>query len=319
MRTLPALAPRRVPSPAMTLAAALLAAALAAPLARPPPSPQPSPPRSARTTITGRLVFREGALALGVADAQRRVGKRIGLALRSGWQVVPARLEGDGRFVAEVAPGTWRLEWIDVGSQAEVLAKPLEVEAREGRTSCAGQIELAFSDVASELGANAAGDVRVEDRCAPGGDERRLARDAPDPSGPPRVGLLDVVAGIRTEAAYAREGAGLRLSWAVPLRRPLAWPGNVAVIGAASRLWEASKSPVDVLEAAGAFAPFAGFELEAGARAIVSGGSGVAPWAGLRWGGMVYALNARAIFQDGGVKWSFGLDLTPYWLVGRFL
>ena len=81
---------------------------------------------AAGSRIVGRLTLRERDRRLTPAEVERQLGRRLGLALRNGGAVVPMRLEGDGRFGAEVAPGDWRLEWLDVGDRQEVLATPLD-------------------------------------------------------------------------------------------------------------------------------------------------------------------------------------------------
>lgn len=282
-----------------------------------------------RAAVVGRLVVRQGGRDLPLGEVQRLVGgKRIGLALRSGWQVVTARLDPDGRFSAEVEPGTWRLEAIDVGDGAEVLDEPLEVEARDGKASCAGQIVVTFGDVASELGANAAGKVSVEDSCdaltgAPRSPQaprtvRALAHPAPDPAEHlQRVGLLSVLYGLRSEALFAGgDDLGFRLSWSVPFRRELAWQGSWLVMGAVQRTWDAARVEHDAVEAGAGFSPYNGVELAGG---LQRSGSATLPWAGLRWGSQSFALSARAYVDSGKVSWVFGFDLTPVHVLGSFL
>lgn len=303
----------------ITIAAFLAAALLSAsPAPRPAPS-LPAPPGHAR--ISGKLAFRQRDRSVSLAEVQRLVGgKRIGLAFRSGWAVVPAQLEANGRFIAEVSPGTWRLEWIDVGTGAEALASPLVIEAAAGATGCAGVIEIAYDDLESELGANAGGTVRVEDRCRELGGAAVLARPADDPPADLDIGLPDVLAGIRTEASTAGKSAlALRLSWAIPFRRPQAWQGGIVLLGAASRVWPDHESDHYALETGAGCSPLNGFELTVGGRIRSGGGSDVVPWAGIRWGGLAYALNARAVFEPGGITWHVGLDLTPYFVLGSFL
>jgi hypothetical protein len=297
--------------------AALVAAALLS--ASPAPPPAPPAPGAGRARVFGKLTFKERDRVVSLAEAQRLAGgKRIGVALRSGWTVAAARLDADGRFVADVSPGTWRLEWIDVGAGAETLATPLVVEVAAGATACAGSVELAYEDLTSELGANAGGAVRVEDRCRELGGAPALARPADDAPPDLDVGLADVLAGIRTEGSSAGKNAlALRLSWAVPFRRPPAWRGSVVVLGAASRVFSDAGDHWAV-EAGAGFSPLNGFELTGGGR-VRTDGAAVAPWAGIRWGGLAYALDARAVLESGGVTWHVGLDLTPYFVLGSFL
>jgi len=298
--------------------------ALAAALASlPSAGTAPSRP-TLRASVTGRLRFVQGGKTVSVGDAQRLLGgKRIGLTLRAGWNVAQARVDPDGRFSADVDPGTWRLEWIDVGEGAEVLPTPLEAEARDGRSTCIGQVTLTFDDVQSELGANAAGTVTVEDKCdelAKGKGSVSLAKPAGDPAGDQlAVDAMDVLMGLRTEAAFQKDDLGLRVSWSVPFRRPLSWQGNFLVSGGVIRYWDADKNTRDALEVGGGFSPYGGIELAGGLQAPLGSGGKAAPWANLRWGGNAYALNFRAIFAPGGTVWCFGLDLTPFHVLGSFL
>ncbi|HSM93829.1 MAG TPA: hypothetical protein VLT47_13180 [Anaeromyxobacteraceae bacterium] len=278
---------------------------------------------SLRAAVTGRLRFEQGGRTVTVGEAQRLLGgRRIGLTLRSGWEVAPARLGADGQFTAEVAPGSWRIEWIDVGDGAEFLPTTLEAEARDGRTTCIGQITVAFDDVQSELGSSSAGTVTVEDRCGELGGGKAgvsLAHPGGDPAGDQlAVDWMDVAAGLRTEAVFQDEDLGLRVAWSIPFRRPLAWQGNLLVSGAVVRYWSSEGPPHEALEVGGGLSPFNGIELSGGLQVGVGGGP-TAPWANLRWGGNSYALNARAHFEPGGVVWSFGFDLTPFHVLGSFL
>jgi hypothetical protein len=291
------------------------------------PARSPSPPRPAfDAAITGRLRFLQDGKAVSIGEAQRLLaGRRIGLALRSGWKVAPAKLEADGRFAAEIEPGTWRLEWIDVGDDAEFLPRPLEVEARDGRTTCAGQITVTFDDVQSELGANAAGTVTVEDRCgelgAPGKRSAvSLARPAGDPAGEQIVvDWMDVASGLRTEAGFDRGAIGLRVGWSIPFRKPLAWKGNYLVSGAVVRYWDADRVG-NALEAGAGFSPFNGLELSAGVQVGMGGGGSMVPWANFRVGGLNFAWNLRAlVVRSRGVLFGFGFDLTPFHVLGSFL
>ena len=278
---------------------------------------------SLRAAVTGRLRFEQGGRTVTVGEAQRLLGgRRIGLTLRSGWEIAPARLGADGQFTAEVTPGDWRIEWIEVGDGAEILPTPLAVEARDGRTSCVGQITVAFDDVQSELGSNAAGKVTVEDRCGDLGGRGAsvsLARPGGDPAGDQlAVDWMDVAEGLRTEAVFQGDDLGLRVAWSLPFRRPLAWKGNLLLSGAAVRYWRVETAPRDAFEVGGGFSPFGGIELSGGLQVGVGGGP-TAPWANLRWGANSYALSARALFMPGGVVWGFGFDLTPFHVLGSFL
>lgn len=265
--------------------------------------------------IVGTLFFRDRDRGMTPAEAQRvlRVS-RLSLAFRSGAEVAAARLEGDGRFAANVAPGTWRLEWIDVGERAEVLRTPLEVEVRAGATTCAGRIELTFADVASELGASAGGDVRVTGGCEPSGGAA-TARQADDLYAPP-YGFPEFAEGLRVEGFFTEQEPGLRVAWAVPLRqRPLGWMGNVVVIAGASRFF-ATDGARDAVEVGGGFVPYWGAELTGGLK--WESGSGAAPFAALRLGPAPYAFIARVDLRD-GATWTFGLELSAFHVVGRFL
>lgn len=272
--------------------------------------------------IQGTLSFLERDRRVTPAEAERILGnRRISLALRSGGQVVPVRLDGSGRFAADVAPGTWRLEWIDVGDRAEILSTPLELDASAGGPTCAGRIELAYSDLASELGASAAGTVRVEGGCerAPGEPTAGAAAARPFGRDPyrPSFGFPEVAEGLRTEAFFVDQEPGLRLSWAVPLRRPLGWMGNfVAVVGASRHF--ASAGTRDAVDAGLGLTPYWGAEVTGGLRLERGAPRELAPWAELRLGPPAYAFTVRADLRD-GATWSFGLELSAFHLLGRFL
>lgn len=272
--------------------------------------------------IVGALGFRDRDRRVTPGDVERLLGgKRISISLRSGWDVVAVRLDRDGSFAADVAPGAWRLEWIDVGARAEVLATPLEFEARAGATTCAGRIELAYSDLESELGASAAGTVRVEGGCEhlPGvaGAEREVGRPFGRDSYHPPFGFPEIAEGIRTEGFFVDQEPGLRLSWAVPLRRPFGWIGNFVAVGGVSRHF-ASGGASDAFDAGAGFTPYWGAELTGGVRWERGVAREVAPWVGLRLGPPAYAFTVRADLRDGPV-WSFGLELSAFHLLGRFL
>ncbi len=272
--------------------------------------------------IVGTLHFLEGGRRVTPAEAERAVGGwRISVAFRSGWTTVAARLDKDGGFAADVTPGTWRLEWIDVGDRAEVLATPLELEARADAPTCAGRIELAYADLASELGASAAGTVRVESGCerAPGGAEprepalRTLGRDVYSPP----FGFPEVAEGLRVEGFFIDGEPGVRLSFAAAFRRPLAWMGNLVAVGGVSRHF-ASTGTTEAADVGAGFTPYWGAELTGGLRWDRSAAREVAPWAALRLGPPAYGFTFRADLRDGTV-WSFALDLSAFDVVGRFL
>lgn len=290
-------------------------------------SPHAAPPRPAsRAAVTGQLVFLERGRFVPLAEVKWMLeGRPVGLALRSGWDVAQARMEPDGRFIAVVEPGTWRIEWIELGDHAEVLATPLEAEARDGRTTCVGRITLAFDDVKSQLGSNVAGSVTVEDRCgeiaAMGGTatgDVSLARPGPDQAGGVgSPGWMDVLAGIRVAALTEGDAGGLRLSWAIPFRRPLEESGNVLVSAAAVRLLDDGSARHDAIELGVGYTPLGGIELAGGVQ--LGGARGAAPWTSLRWGSGSYALEVRVLPEPGGVVWSFALDVCPLYLVGSWL
>jgi len=273
--------------------------------------------RSAR--IVGTLRFLDRDRGMTPDEARRRVGGRpISVAFRNGWEVATARLEGDGRFTADVVPGNWRLEWIDVGDRAEVLGTPLEVEAREGAPTCAGRIELTFTDVASELGSSASGTVRVAGGCEPSGGAAAsgaVARLAGELYEPP-AGFQEAAEGLRVAGIFTEQEPGVRVSLAIPLRRPVAWMGNVVVIGSAWHFFS-SDGPGNGGELGAGFVPYWGAELSGGV-AWTSGGGGAAPWAALRLGPAPYAFVARVDLRD-GASWTFGLELSAFHLLGRLL
>jgi hypothetical protein len=277
------------------------------------------PADSGTARIVGSLRFRDRDRAMTPAEAERRVdGRRISIAFRRGWEVAVARLEGDGRFTADVAPGTWRLEWIDVGDRAEVLGTPLEVAARAGAPTCAGRIEIRFGDVESELGASAGGAVEVTGGC----DTSGSAAGSPAAARPggelyePPAGLQEALEGLRVAGAYTAEEPGLRVSMAIPLRRPIAWMGNVVLVAGAARRF-ASDGARDAWDLGAGFVPYWGAELSGGASWL-DGGGGASPWAALRLGPAPYAFVARVDLRD-GAAWTFGLELSAFHLVGRFL
>jgi hypothetical protein len=226
--------------------AMLVGAAFAA---LPAPTAASSASALAPAAAVGRLVFKDGKAAMSVKDVRRTVGgKRIGLELRNGWNVVSARVEDDGFFVAEGPPGEYVLEYVTVGDGAEFLPAPQQVNLRAGEVACAGTIELAYRDLPAELGQNAGGAVTVTDRCADLGSRAasvaggrsvrtRIAAPVAAPRGQ-RSGW-EIVSAPRVGGDWSGSGGVTRTFWtvqlAVGLTAPISTRGAIFAIGSAGQ------------------------------------------------------------------------------------
>lgn len=313
--------------------ASVLALTLAAVAAA---SPEPRPPPAA--AVAGRFMFRQKGQLLAPRDLRRALhGARLAVALRRGWEVVVAPVADDGSFQASATAGVWRIEWLEVGGKAELLA-PHEVDARPGQTTCAGQLELALQDVESELGANAGSQLAVVDRCAglPPGPNRLpvvtgIARAGSDYEGSGSRGVLEILAGLRGGWAWGSGEndatvGGWRLEMVTGLSSPLGHAGNLLLVASFADVSREVSGlvgpPLAATRAVGlgaGFAPFGWLEGTAGGEVRFGGRGGVVPWLALRAGNPAFGIGGRAAFGPDGRELSITLDLSPLFLVGSLL
>lgn len=193
----------------------------------------------ARGWVGGRLLFTQEGEPATLAAAEAAAGAEVVLELRSGRDVVTARLDEDGYFVAEGAPGTYRIEYLVLGPRAEFIA-PHDLTLQAGKLTCAGTIAIEVNPLAS-LGSNVATPVEVRDTCAEAWPHLRQLAGSPEdaPEGviddaPEAVRLAypgptddqdgrtvrEILVGLRAEAALGSHLA-LRGVYLLPLRNRL--------------------------------------------------------------------------------------------------
>jgi hypothetical protein len=273
--------------------------------------------------------------------------------MRRGWEVYSARPDADGVFTISGPPGRYRLEYLRIGELAEFVV-PHEVEARAGRLTCLGTLEVVVGDMTQDLGNNTASNLRVRDDCATiepqlrrvaGGGEggggggpvaevkTGLARPVPPESKLP--GVLDVLVAFRGEVAFNTQNAtSLRVDFVLPLGEE-SDHGNWLV--AASAIHVSSTFVNDRWPAPGAPPPSsvwggsvgAGYNiwaLEALASAgyLADPGRGAhGPLAGLslRLGNFLWGFGGRVEFypSTGDRVASLTLDVSPFGLLGALL
>jgi hypothetical protein len=164
-------------------------------------------------------------------DAARAAvgGEALVLELRRGGQVLEAVLDADGYFWVKAPAGTYRLEYLRVGTRAEFFA-PQEIVVQPGTLTCAGTVALELERVEAH-GANVSNRVTVTDQCAEtmprvraasgtAGVERvALSRPGPQYEHYDSVGWRTLVIGLRAEVAIGKHAALRGLYRLPPLAR----------------------------------------------------------------------------------------------------
>jgi hypothetical protein len=305
----------------------------------PPRAPAAGAAALAPAAAVGRLVFRDGKAALSVKDARRAVGgKRIALELRDGWNVVPARVDDDGFFVAEGAAGDYVLEYLTVGDAAEFLPAPQRVSLRAGEVACAGTIELAYRDLPAELGQNAGGTLSVNDRCADlasraasvaGGRtvKTRIAAPVPAP-GIQRSGW-EIISAPRLGGDWSGSGGVTRTVWnvqlAVGLTAPISTRGTIFAIGAAGQgsVEEFSgKASYSVYSAGVGWDPTGATELAGGVEwhgSTPGSKGGPGGFASFRFGSYGFGIGVRGVMAPDARTLGITVDCAPLVVLGGLL
>jgi hypothetical protein len=181
--------------------------------------------------IGGRLLFTQKGEPLPLDQVESAAGAEIGLEMRSGRNVIVARIDRDGYFVAQGEPGTYRVEYLLLGDRAEFFA-PHELVLQAGTLTCAGTIAIEASPIES-LGSNVETPVTIRDQCkqawpalrelaapAPGNAPRtvRLARPGPLEEHPWGRTVRDLLVGLRAEVVFGSRAA-LRGVYLLPFNR----------------------------------------------------------------------------------------------------
>jgi hypothetical protein len=173
-------------------------------------APALAPARAAAATpvtIGGRVVFRDATREARSQDVERLRWGHITVELHHGWQVFAARPDENGLFAITGPPGTYRIEYVRVGEQAEFFP-PHEVEASPGRFTCIGTLEITVKDMSQDLGQNTGSALRVRPDCAEFDSAlRQLGRGAGAPN----------AASAGDDAGGEASGGSLRISLARPI------------------------------------------------------------------------------------------------------
>src|SRR5512146_623245 len=119
-----------------------------------------------QSQAVGRVAFRRGGQAIAASEVRRALsGARLALDLRQGPEVVTAELEEDGAFVAPVAPGRYRIEYLRVGARAEFFQMSVEAQIAPGESACIGTLNLDSRGPVTELGLNRGSAITIEEGC----------------------------------------------------------------------------------------------------------------------------------------------------------
>lgn len=289
----------------------------------------------APAALGGRLVLHDGDRLVTARDARRfTAGKPLAVRLRSGWDVVSARVDDDGFFVARGAPGEWVIESVAAGDAVEFVDPPMALQARAGEVACAGQLDLAFRDLGAELG-HGTGRAAVADRCpelagrlhaaAPGWLVRpRVA--APVTTLPVRRSFWELEDAVRAGYAFRRVGADATearwsLAAVVGLDRPA---GSARAIVATAAFTDAELDGAAARRIVSAGLGYwlgSWVEASAGPKWQLSGPGGAGPgvFEQLRLGPGAFGISVRAEQGKGGGLVSYGLDVSPLWILGALL
>lgn len=308
-----------------------------------PPAPSPGAAGLAGAglapaAIGGRLVLRDGSAAMTPKEARRALGGGpLALHLRSGWETLTARLDDDGFFVAEGAPGDWVVEYVTAGDRVEFLDPPMTVRIRGGEVACAGEIELAFRDLGAEMG-QGTGRAGASDRCAElraqlGAVARGRAirpQTPATPALPSRRSAWEIASSVRAGAGWRLggpekpDGSGevlLTATAVVGWNRPVGAPGAVVVAGALTQVDEPAGRTRRSVSGGLGYTILGFLEVMAGPEVYLSGtgGSGGGVFGQLRLGSEGFGLSARISRGKAGEVRSYGLDIAPLWLLGVLL
>lgn len=312
----------------LALAASALPQAAAAP-ARPVVALAPA-------AIVGRLVLRDGAVAVPPKQARRALGGApLAVNLRSGWTVATAPLEDDGTFVVEGEPGSWIIESVTAGTRLEFVDPPLAVEVRRGEVACAGRVELSFRDLGAELG-NGTGRATVTDGCAELGARaqgiaggRPVRARIPEPlTLPIRRSAWELATLVRAGGAW-RVGGGegapgethLSATAILGINRAVGDPGAVSVSASLAQIDVENGRSRRTISAGLGYGLGSFFELAAGPELQLGGEEGTGPGAfgQVRLGSEAFGLSVRLSRGKVGQVVTFGLDLAPVWVLGAML
>lgn len=176
--------------------------------------------------IVGRVTFRDNAHQAKAEDVERLRWGRLIVEMRRGWDVYAASLDANGFFSISGPPGKYRLDYVRVGQLSEFVV-PHEVQARAGRVTCLGTLEISVADLGRDLGNNNNSQLRVRDDCAALGPEvhrlgnadAEIATSVATPvehhwKGP---SVMEIAAGLRAELAFDGKATTVRGSWLVPI------------------------------------------------------------------------------------------------------
>lgn len=295
-------------------------------------------------TVTGKIVFRDANRSATAGEVERLRWGHVSVELRHGQEIFAARPDANGVFSVEGPPGTYVFEYVKLGELAEFV-EPHAVEARAGRTTCLGTLEVVVPDLAKDLGSNSASELHVIDDCASlradaGGGRApasevttALARPAPYPSS--SLSAMDVLIAFRAEADLSKGGlSSLRGSFVLPLGKESDWllAASVTHVSASfvdSRWPVMAGAPNAPASAAWGGTVGAGYQAWSFLEALAytgflsdtgRGAHGALGGASLRLGTMVFGFGGRIdFFSSGGSVGAFMIDVSPVALLGMLL
>jgi hypothetical protein len=300
------------------------------------------------TLVTGRIVFRDGDRELGASELERRRWGHLSLELRRDWEVFSVRPDADGFFTFSGPPGTYRLEYVRIGEQAEFFP-PHEVEVKAtGTVACLGTLALSVGDPGQQGGKDAEGSLEVRDDCSQLGTalRKRGGVDGPVISAPVRpsprerrpVSVMAALVGVRAEVDLASgpELAALRGGFVYPFDEDET-TGTFLLTGSVMRVsgsfidarWPAPAKGAPAAQSAWGGSLGAGYRIWA-VEAQAFGGylsgdgrgaHGALGGAALRLGTILFGLDARLEWYptSGDRIATLGIDVSPVALLGALL
>ena len=282
--------------------------------------------------VAGRLAIYEGRSQMQLPYVESVLRRRVWLTLRRGRRVYETQLDAEGFFAARLPAGRYRLEYLSLGEQAEVLG-PQIVEVQADRLVCAGTLAIVVQRLESLGESNASAYAPVNDcaRMMPylktmtgwkGATAVRLPVRAPDDGEPRVLSVADLLLGLRGEVAISGTELALRGWYVYPLLQRIGDPGAVTLQVSYAHLMglgsgfggEVSAGPgvnvlglVELNGVAGVRLGFSGFPTE-GFLAVI-----------LRAGFSGAGFDLRVQWTPVGPTLYVGVDVAPFFLVGSVL
>jgi hypothetical protein len=278
----------------------------------------------------GRLLLRAGNREVSLAAARAAVGgEPLVLELRRGAQVLAASLDDDGYFWLKAPAGTYRLEYLRVGTRAEFFA-PQEIVVEPGALTCAGTVALELERVEA-LGANVSNHVAVTDQCAetaprlraaagPGVERTAIARPGPQFEHYSGVTWRDLAIGLRVEVGIGEHRALRGLFRLPPLAREGPFSRLIFLVGAGGLRGDLEETAYDVTLGTGVRVSYFDLLAIGGARWPDVGGIDAGPVVGgvIRMHSVIWGLGLRVEALPTQAAF-LTIDLAPLGLLGSLL